>query len=905
MTIQDKGQRKPTTRSYVGAKLAAMALLPAPMLPAPMLLVLPMLLLPMLLGACAPASVGTSGSTSSSIQDSGDVVGFSVGGDTSPFIVRGPEGGPFPEGSRTYTVINNSPTRTILWRVDASVPWLIFSQDGGLLGPGASTRVTATMDSTVAEQLPVDEYPADIVFQDAGSSDKNFTIYLPFLLQVYENSAGSGLWVTPEETQEITGQVGGDLDQEVVSYSLSNTGSEALQWELSVDQTWLTLPDKWRGSLNPGATEQVEITVDPSVTTYLGEGTYPALAEFSAVSGSHEETLERSIELTLNGSESNGGRVEEGILVLYDFEDPGTVVRDRSGVEPKHDLLIEDPENVQWQPGVLRVNKATRLMTGGPATKIIDACKASREITLEAWITPQNTTQDGPARIATVSDGAYSRNATLGQGLWGGQPSDTYNVRLRSTTTDEDGMPLVSTPAGVARTCLQHVVYTRNSVGIAKFYVDGVLISEGDVGGSFNNWDGSHRLALANETDAWRPWLGDFHLVAVYDRALSGDEVTQNYEAGPGDLEAGHLEVDPSAPFTLTGEVGSTFEGEEGVYTVSNPGPETVVWSTSVSEPWIQVSTSGGVLDPNGAQPCTVTIDPDLVRAFTPGLYVGTVSFTNETNSLGDTEREVRLTIQQEGGGWNGDKPGPDNTGPTDPDNLVSSGSIVITQNGAIVENKYVNGTIYVKADNVTIRNFVVNGNGAAYGIRCDYGYQGTLIEDGELRECAAAGIYGQGFTARRLEIHEMGADGLKCRGDNLVEACWIHNLGMAPGAHADGNQTRSGSNITLRGNFFDMPKNVGGPYKSNAASINQAEVSDISNLVMEGNWLNGGNYTVYFEAEPQQGNKTVNCKLINNRFGRDYKYGVLRVFGNVQNLEVYGNVWDDTGEDMDINDQY
>jgi Concanavalin A-like lectin/glucanases superfamily len=846
----------------------------------------------------AACSAGGGGGAVASLGAGGSEDGMSVGGDTSVFHVVGPEGGPFDGGRRTYELINTS-LRTITWEVEATQPWLAFDQDAGLLGPGVSTLVTTTLVHNVAEGLPRGEYPADIIFRNATSDSSE--IYLAFLLSVVPNPDGSTLWVSPEEDQQISGEAGQPLDPQAVTYTLINQGTKPLDWELAVDSVWMLPPDRWAGSLDPGTSTEVVIGLDGAATESFPADTYMGTASFGITSSPPGSVLTRGIELNLSSSQ-NDGRIEEGLLALYDFEQPGAVVRDVSGVEPKHDLAIEDAANVQWLPGVLRIAQGTRLLSPGPATKIVDACKASHAITVEAWITPANLTQDGPARIATISDGASARDVTLGQGLWGGQPSDTFNVRLRSTATDNDGMPLVSTPPGAAKKSLQHVVYTRDSAGTARLYVDGNLAIQGNVGGDLSNWDESHRLALANELGAWRPWLGDMHLVAIYEQALDGDEVLQNFEAGSGDAEAGHLVVDPVAAFTITGVEGDSFSDSSKVYTLTNPGPDAVEWTAVVSEPWIWVDGAGGSLASGGEATSEVNLDLSQALTFSPGYYEASVDFTNTTNGLGSTSRKVVLIVKSEGDNGDGEKPGPDNTGPTNPELLVPSGSITVTQDGAVIENVRVSGTIYVKANNVLIRNFIVDGNGAAYGIRCDYNKQGIRIEDGELTDCSSAGIYGSGFSARRLDIHEMGADGLKCRGDNLIEGCWIHNLGLNPGAHADGNQTRSGSNITLRGNFFDMPTGQPGGYKSNACSINQAEIGDINNLVMEGNWLNGGNYTVYFTAKPEKGNQMTNCKLIYNRFGRDYKFGVLLTTGNVFNLEITGNVWDDTGEDMDIN---
>jgi hypothetical protein len=42
---------------------------------------------------------------------------------------------------------------------------------------------------------------------------------------------------------------------------------------------------------------------------------------------------------------------------------------------------------------------------------------------------------------------------------------------------------------------------------------------------------------------------------------------------------------------------------------------------------------------------------------------------------------------------------------------------------------------------------------------------------------------------------------------------------------------------------------------------------------------------------------------VINTRFGRDYRHSPLRVGHGIFNLQISGNVWDDTDLLMDIND--
>jgi hypothetical protein len=49
----------------------------------------------------------------------------------------------------------------------------------------------------------------------------------------------------------------------------------------------------------------------------------------------------------------------------------------------------------------------------------------------------------------------------------------------------------------------------------------------------FSNWDSELRLYLGNETVLSRPWQGELYGVAIYDRALSPEEVRTHFIAGP------------------------------------------------------------------------------------------------------------------------------------------------------------------------------------------------------------------------------------------------------------------------------------------------------------------------------------------------------------------------------------
>ena len=223
-----------------------------------------------------------------------------------------------------------------------------------------------------------------------------------------------------------------------------------------------------------------------------------------------------------------------GPLVLYTFEEgSGTTVNDVSGVGSPLNLTVLDGAATSWVPGALSIDSSTIIQSSVAATKVIDAVTTSNAITIEAWVKPANITQDGPARIVTLSQNTVNRNFTMGQGRSGSDPPDVFDLRLRTTTTSNNGMPSITTPSGTATTTLTHVVYTRDASGSAKIYVDAVSQASGTVGGNLSNWNATYELGLANEFTLDRPWLGELHLVAIYDTALSQSQVAQNYAAGP------------------------------------------------------------------------------------------------------------------------------------------------------------------------------------------------------------------------------------------------------------------------------------------------------------------------------------------------------------------------------------
>lgn len=226
-------------------------------------------------------------------------------------------------------------------------------------------------------------------------------------------------------------------------------------------------------------------------------------------------------------------RVTDGLAVLYRFDEGrGENIYDVSGVGKPLDLRITEPTKTSWLKPGLKISSSTAVVSNGPAEKINEACRKTNQISLEVWIKPGNISQKGPARIVSISQNAYSRNTTLGQGLWGTLPSDLFDVRLRTTERSANGMPSLSSPAGSLDLTLRHIVFTRDAAGNARIYIDGTIITEAIIPGDYSTWNPRFPLLIGNETTMDYPWLGEIYLMAIYSRALTSSEVIENRDAG-------------------------------------------------------------------------------------------------------------------------------------------------------------------------------------------------------------------------------------------------------------------------------------------------------------------------------------------------------------------------------------
>ncbi|MEI8297756.1 MAG: LamG domain-containing protein [Pseudomonadota bacterium] len=243
--------------------------------------------------------------------------------------------------------------------------------------------------------------------------------------------------------------------------------------------------------------------------------------------------LSRALTLYDGVVDTGGSRVETGLMAKFEFKTgTGTVAYDTSGIEPA--LNLDMSGDVSWVGGwgVQIQNKGKLQGTSVGSRKLHDLVLASGEYSVEAWVAPANVAQT-MAYIVSYSGGPAQRNMTLGQTMY------NYDAFLRSTTTNANGQPELSTPSAqrVLQATLQHVVMTYDPTNGRRVYVNGVLAAGGDPqrGGALSQWDNTFALVLGNEVSGDRPWSGVIRMVALYNKAMQPQDVKANFDAGVGE----------------------------------------------------------------------------------------------------------------------------------------------------------------------------------------------------------------------------------------------------------------------------------------------------------------------------------------------------------------------------------
>lgn len=246
-------------------------------------------------------------------------------------------------------------------------------------------------------------------------------------------------------------------------------------------------------------------------------------------------------------------------------------------------------------------------------------------------------------------------------------------------------------------------------------------------------------------------------------------------------------------------------------------------------------------------------------------------------------------------------KPDATNTGVPSGTSLTAyTGSMTITAAGTVIDGKIITGSLVINANNVTIKNSRIHATGY-YGVTSD-GPTNTKIINSELYAQSGDTQY-VGLNASNTffcgnYVHGF-ENGITIGANNIIQANFIEKLGSPEASpHYDGIEVYSGNNSQIWGNNILMT-DKNGNWLSDTGAINvTATWSNISGVVIHGNWMGGGGNTL--NLDEQGGYKLSNLTVTNNRwYGSAPKgyafWGPIRA----QNLitTFTGNVWDATNQ--------
>jgi hypothetical protein len=237
------------------------------------------------------------------------------------------------------------------------------------------------------------------------------------------------------------------------------------------------------------------------------------------------------------------------------------------------------------------------------------------------------------------------------------------------------------------------------------------------------------------------------------------------------------------------------------------------------------------------------------------------------------------------------------------------AGDVTLDAPGQIYENRVLSGSITVKAQNVTIRNVRLIVNDPYYGIRVTPGgsWDGSnanlTLDHVEINLNGHPDIKGiafSGFTARNVFFHN-GADCAHFHTNVVIQDSMcvlgpdVDNDGNPDAGsfcsgddHFDGFQSDGGYNITLRHNT------IRNPCGQTSAILMSTNTAPISNVVIDGNLMAGGGYTVYCGTD--SGGIAAHETYTNNvispvYFPKGGKYGPDVLCNKAE--VTGGNIWD------------
>lgn len=225
------------------------------------------------------------------------------------------------------------------------------------------------------------------------------------------------------------------------------------------------------------------------------------------------------------------------------------------------------------------------------------------------------------------------------------------------------------------------------------------------------------------------------------------------------------------------------------------------------------------------------------------------------------------------------------------------TGPATITTAGTVIDGKKITACLVIKANDVKIRNSLIQSGGCYWNVLSDNGNTGLTLTDvevdGQGNPNADSAINGGGWTCTRCNLHGT-VDGVKAGTGVVLQDSFVHDLVITADSHNDGVQSLGTTSLKVLRNRIVLADGA-----TSAVLLSTGSASDMRNVQIERNLLGGGAFTVYggYQSGVDDQSKVSNIAVKDNQFTtavfpRSGAYGPLTSADSP--VVVSGNTWAD-----------
>lgn len=409
--------------------------------------------------------------------------------------------------------------------------------------------------------------------------------------------------VQPAGDFNSAGPVGGPFSPSSTTYTISNTGTSALDWTVSGTVFWLDVVPS-SGTLLPGSSDSVVVSINTDANG-LSSGVYSDVVTFTNVTSGN--TQSRGVQLLVGA---------KTILSYIQYADIDQ--------EYAHTLAAIDSLSTNYMLTELSDYKNLDAVLPGHDVLLIPEQEGTNLSTLEligfGWRTTlQNFVDNGGVIVQCDGSGRYG--ILTGAGLMSIISSSSTSGVLVNVVAPSDPVAEGVSASYTGANGSSHYNTTEQTVVVERPGYGPVVINK----------------AIG---------LGNVVLIGhdYYTSSSNQDRIVANSVFRLPTIKD-DLKIAPTDDFVSAGEVGGPFSPLSKSYLLSNIGTSPLDWEVDWTKTWLDVTPAAGTL--NGGDSVTVVLALNSGASLLPeGDYTDNVMFSNLTSGV-EQSRGVTLMVGQ------------------------------------------------------------------------------------------------------------------------------------------------------------------------------------------------------------------------------------------------------------------